>query len=223
MKYLIVTGDDFGASPGVNRGILEAHRRGILTSTSVMVDMPWSEEAGALARVAPDLSVGLHVQLDGKGEAPTPPGDCLAEILRQLRRFEELLGRPPTHIDSHHNVHRHPWSLPAFREAAALCARPLRWESAVRCVSSFYGRWGGESHPEQIGVEYLLRLVRTEFGEGATELCCHPGYADPDLRSSYFAEREIERATLCDPAVRAALEERGIALIGFRDLPPGLR
>src|SRR3989442_6607250 len=61
MKHLIVNGDDFGASRGVNRGILEAHVRGILTSTSLIVNGAWSEEAAALSCDAPELSVGLHV------------------------------------------------------------------------------------------------------------------------------------------------------------------
>ena len=43
MRYLIVNGDDFGLSPGVSRGIIEAHRHGILTSTSLMVDRPAAE------------------------------------------------------------------------------------------------------------------------------------------------------------------------------------
>src|SRR5881628_2747539 len=59
MKSLIVNGDDFGASPAINRGIKEAHRRGILTSTSLLVKAEWAEEAAALGRAAPDLSVGL--------------------------------------------------------------------------------------------------------------------------------------------------------------------
>jgi predicted glycoside hydrolase/deacetylase ChbG (UPF0249 family) len=164
------------------------------------------------------------VQLDGNGKGPTPlaPEDGLAEVLRQIRRFEDLLGRPPTHLDSHHNVHLDPRFFPSFLEGAARCRRPLRWQAPVRCVSSFYGRWGGESHPEQIGVESLVRLVEAEVHDGVTELCCHPGYPDPDLRSSYFSERGIELATLCDPAVREALDERGIQLIDFRDLPASL-
>ena len=55
MKYLIVNADDFGASPGITRGILEAHADGILTSTSMMVDTPWSAEAASLAGSAPRL------------------------------------------------------------------------------------------------------------------------------------------------------------------------
>src|SRR5919198_5155185 len=57
MKYLIVNGDDFGASRGVNRAIVESHRYGILTSTSLLVDVPWSESAAILSRALPGLSV----------------------------------------------------------------------------------------------------------------------------------------------------------------------
>ena len=58
MKYVIVNGDDFGASHGINLGILEAHQRGILTSTSLMVDTPWSEEAALLSKatVTPEFA-----------------------------------------------------------------------------------------------------------------------------------------------------------------------
>src|SRR5207245_11795261 len=63
MRYLIVNGDDFGASPAINRGIMEAHLHGILTSTSLLVKTEWAEEAAALSSAAPDLSVGLHVDM----------------------------------------------------------------------------------------------------------------------------------------------------------------
>ena len=49
MKYLIVNADDYGASRGINRGILEAHRRGILTSTSLLVNTAWSGEAAEMS------------------------------------------------------------------------------------------------------------------------------------------------------------------------------
>jgi len=222
MRYLIVNGDDFGATGGVNRGILEAHRRGILTSASLMVDMPGSREAARLACEAPALSVGLHVDLArrGTGEAPGPEDAeaCRAELDRQAARFQELLGRPPTHVDSHHNVHRRPALRPLFVALASRLGVPLREHSAARYFPSFYGRWGGESHPEQVSAEALARMLRDELGEGVTELGCHPGYADAELRSDYSAERELELRTLCDPAVREKVAELGYRLIGFRDL-----
>ncbi|HYS60811.1 MAG TPA: hypothetical protein VEM27_09490, partial [Gemmatimonadales bacterium] len=88
-----------------------------------------------------------------------------------------------------------------------------------RHVGKFYGHWGGATHPEQIGVEGLLRLLDADVREGVTELSCHPGYVEPDFRSSYLVERELELQTLCDARVRQAIRDRRIQLIGFHDLP----
>lgn len=222
MKYCIVNGDDFGASRGINRGIVEAHRHGILTSTSLMVDLSCSEDAVLLSRDLKDLSVGLHVTLTNEGGEPLVNfaafDDCRAELHRQFRRFQELTGRLPTHLDAHHNVHRDPRLLPHFLDLAQLYGLPLREHSPVRYFSSFYGQWDGVTHLEQISVESLSRMLETEIGEGFTELSCHPGYVDPDFQSIYSIEREAELRTLCDPLIRKKLDELRIQLVGFRDL-----
>jgi chitin disaccharide deacetylase len=217
MKCLIVNGDDFGASRGVNRGIVEAHCRGILTSTSLMVGRPFAAEAARWSRDLPQLSVGLHIDLRDED-----PGRCAAELRRQLDRFHELVGCLPTHLDSHHDAHRHPRLLPHFLALARQHGLPLRGHSPARCFSQFYGRWDGASHPEQVSVASLVRMLRAEVREGYTELTCHPGYPDPDFPTSYSGEREAELSTLCDARVREALAEQQIRLIGFRDLagPP---
>ena len=120
MKTLIVNGDDFGMSSGVSRGIIDAHCRGILTSTSLMVRRPAAEEAAHLTRQAPQLSVGLHLELEGGvGTNPRAAADD------QLRRFERLMGRPPTHLDSHHDVHRDPGVLPHVLERAEQLGIPM--------------------------------------------------------------------------------------------------
>jgi predicted glycoside hydrolase/deacetylase ChbG (UPF0249 family) len=62
---LVVTADDLGLSPGVTKGILESHRRGIVRSTSLIVTADSSAEAAAQARMEPDLEVGLHIDLVG--------------------------------------------------------------------------------------------------------------------------------------------------------------
>ncbi len=213
MKYLIVNADDFGASRGTNRGIIAAHRRGIVTSTSLLVNTPWSEAAAALGKTVPGLSIGLHIDLDRLGGA-----DPRADVHRQFGRFQELTGGPPTHLDCHHNVHRDSHLLPGLLQLARQYGLPLREHSAARYCSKFYGQWGGETHLEQIGVDSLARLLETEVQDGVTELSCHPGYVDPDLRSSYTVEREAELRALCDPAVRAVLATHDIQLVGFRDL-----
>jgi predicted glycoside hydrolase/deacetylase ChbG (UPF0249 family) len=62
---IVVTADDLGLSPGVTRGVLESHRRGIVRSTSLIVTADSSAEAAAQARMEPDLEVGLHIDLVG--------------------------------------------------------------------------------------------------------------------------------------------------------------
>ena len=213
MKWLIVTADDFGITPGVNRGIVQAHREGVLTSTSLMVDRPACEQAVFLARLFPTLSLGLHLELEGIEPARVP-----RELDRQLERFVALTGTTPTHADSHHDAHRDPRIVPLVRAWADAAGVPLRGFSPVRHVPEFYGQWAGETHLEQIGVDGLLRVLDGTLMDGVSELTCHPGYVEPGFPSSYAVERETEVATLCDPRVRPALARREIRLIGFRDL-----
>lgn len=220
MKYLIVNADDFGLSPGVTQGILEAHERGIVTSASFLVDRAGSEAAARLAQGAPRMSFGVHADLPpavAEGRGPDAAERCRAELERQLARFEALMGRPPTHLDAHHDVHRRPALGPAFVEVARRRRLPLREHSAARLFSRFYAQWGGRSHLEHIGVESLARMLAAECGPGITELSCHPGHAD--CASGYAAERETELRTLTDPRIREALARLGIALVSFRDYP----
>lgn len=222
MRYLVVNADDFGACSGVNLGIVDAHERGIVTSASLMVGMPGSEEAAGLARERPTLSVGLHACLqDERSEqgADLPdPGAIRAALEAQLMRFRELVGRWPTHLDSHHHLHMRPLLLPQFRELARRCGIPLRDCSGVRYCSRFYGRWAGKSHPEQVSVAGLIRFLGTDVGAGITELSCHPSRPDPALISSYAMERELELRTLCDGRVRRFLERLDITLVGFGEV-----
>jgi predicted glycoside hydrolase/deacetylase ChbG (UPF0249 family) len=209
MRRLIVNADDFGLSSGVTRGIVEAFEHGILTSASLMVDRPAAEEA---VSVAGELPLGLHADVDD-----VPPADVPAELVRQLARFLELTGRPPTHVDSHHHLHREAGHA-SFVQLADRHGLPLRDRDAPHC-GLFYGRWDGESHPEQIGVESLLGIL-AGLADGDTELGCHPGYAD-GLRSSYTVEREQELRTLTDSRVRDRVAELGIELIDWTGIPLG--
>lgn len=219
MKYLIVNADDFGASSGINRGILEAHQRGILTSASLLVDAQGAEEAAVLSRSAPNLSVGLHVDIRKELEEPAAGAESLTVSLRkQFRRFEQLMGRRPTHIDSHHNVHRDPRALPHFLGLAQEYGMPLREHSRALYFSKFYGQWGGQTHLQQISVESLVRMLQTEMSDCVTELSCHPGYVEAEYVTGYGLEREAELHTLCDPRVRDALAKGGFQLISYHHL-----
>jgi predicted glycoside hydrolase/deacetylase ChbG (UPF0249 family) len=221
-RLLIVNADDFGASEGINRGIIEAHTDGILTSTSLMVTGPGAEAAVALAGEHPDLSLGLHWDLDGEqADSGIDLEDPIAvrhELARQLELFHELTGTAPTHVDSHHHIHRRPEIAPIARELAAPLGVPLREDGRVTYVGGFYGQWEWEvTDLSHVSPDFLIWILRNEVGEGWTEVGCHPGYVTADFTSVYLTEREVELATLKDPGVRAEIESLGIRLASYRD------
>ena len=135
MRHLIVNADDFGASTGVNRGIVECHARGMLTSTSMMVTGAAVAEAVELSRRHPDLAVGLHWDVWGEDEREfdlSDHGAVRAEFARQLAVFRALMGRDPTHVDSHRHAHREDEPLFAlFRELVDPLGVPLRGDGRV--------------------------------------------------------------------------------------------
>jgi predicted glycoside hydrolase/deacetylase ChbG (UPF0249 family) len=229
-RYLIVNADDFGQSPGVNRGIVAAHEGGVVTSASLMVRWPAAAEAAAYARRRPELGVGLHLDLgewacrDGEWRPRyevVPVEDAAAvadEVSRQLAAFRRLVGADPTHLDSHQHVHAQEPVRGVVRDLGRRLGVPVRRESPeVRSCGRFYGQSDtGESWPEGVAVEGLLGIL-AELPPGCTELACHPGEGD-DIDGMYRGERAREVRTLCDPRVRAAVAGAGIRLISFRDL-----
>jgi len=155
VKRLIVNADDFGRTPGVNAGVLEAHRAGIVTSATVMVLEPAAGEGIAEAlRRAPQLSLGLHFAVTGGGlpaaepaRIPTllvdgrfarsperlpheiPREEVYRELEAQILLFEKVAGRLPSHLDSHHHSALHPSIQLVFAEVARKRGLPARASS----------------------------------------------------------------------------------------------
>jgi predicted glycoside hydrolase/deacetylase ChbG (UPF0249 family) len=76
VKRLIVNGDDFGLTAGVSWGILEAHRQGLVTSTTAMIGSPDAAETIRQAiQSAPNLGIGPHLTLSGTGRSVLPPAE----------------------------------------------------------------------------------------------------------------------------------------------------
>jgi predicted glycoside hydrolase/deacetylase ChbG (UPF0249 family) len=129
-RRLAVNADDFGFTSDVNRGIIDAHLRGILTSTTLMANGTAFEDAVRLARVHPSLDVGVHFVLVG-GASLLPHGrpypqslaklaslvalrhiDVYAELRAQIGRIAAA-GLQPTHLDTHKHTHLLPPVLDA--------------------------------------------------------------------------------------------------------------
>jgi hopanoid biosynthesis associated protein HpnK len=138
--YLIVNADDLGLTEGNNRAVVEAHSRGILTSTSLLACGMAFDDAVARVRELPALGVGVHLTLlEGVPALPAAKVPDLVDeygrfglsyarlfrrpalgsaLLKQVRRewraqIEKVLatGLPATHLDSHKHVHMHPQLL----------------------------------------------------------------------------------------------------------------
>ena len=138
-----------------------------------------------------------------------------AEVASQLATFRRLVGRDPTHLDSHQHVHRTEPAHSILLQLAAELSVPLRQFNAdVRYQGAFYGRTSeGAPLAGAISREGLLDIL-ANLSPGVTELGCHPGYAD-DLDGIYIAERAEELKVLCDPTIRSAIEAMGIRLRSF--------
>jgi predicted glycoside hydrolase/deacetylase ChbG (UPF0249 family) len=230
-RFLIVNADDFGLSAGVNQGIIRAHERGVVTSASLMVRWPAAKAAADYAAAHPRLSLGLHLDLAEwvyRDEQWVPryqvvPADderaVADEVTRQCESFRRLVGKDPTHLDSHQHVHRNEPVLSIMSRFAHQMAVPLRsFSPAVRYCGDFYGQTGeGEPYPEGISLEGLLNILST-LPEGVTELGCHPG-EDEHLDSVYRVERKHEVEVLCDQRVRQALANNHIQLRSFTNSP----
>ncbi len=227
-KYLIVNADDFGQSAGLNRGIIQAHQRGIVTSASLMVRWSAAVAAAKYARSHPDLSLGLHVDLgesafrDGawvrlyEVVSPDDLNAVTEELAQQLATFRSLVGREPSHLDSHQHVHREPPARSLLIDLARDLGVPLRdFSCNVRYCGDFYGQTAdGHPLPDRASVEALVAILERLSSGTFTELGCHPGHAE-DLDTMYRDERAGEVTVLCDQRVRAAIAADGIQLCSF--------
>lgn len=219
---MIVNADDLGRTPGINAGVFEAHRRGIVTSATLMVAYPAAAEAAAEMAAHPDLGVGLHVALtggppvlpperlpslvDAAGRLPRRPeglggadaAEVLAEVRAQLDRFRRLTGRLPTHLDGHHHCHRVPAVLEAVVAVAAEHGLPVRDAGeGMRPRLEAAGlatteRFVDRFYGEEVRLAALLEIL-DGIGPGTTEVMCHPGRVDPELAAASTYTTERER------------------------------
>jgi predicted glycoside hydrolase/deacetylase ChbG (UPF0249 family) len=216
MRLLVVNADDLGYDPEIDRGILEAHAAGIVTSATAMVGTPYS--AAALRAAPASLGVGLHAVLAGLA------GPAVEAALReQLSRFEDLRGAPPTHLDGHKHAHVAPEVLPAVARVAAERRLPVRAidagsRAALRAAGLMTNdAFLGDADLRPAWTPEALLAALAAVGEGVTELMAHPGYAPTAVRTSFGVEREVELRTLLDPRARAAVERAGIRLCNYAE------
>jgi len=164
-KRIIINADDFGLCDGVNRAVAQAHTNGVLTSATIMANMPAAAEAVKMAKQLPTLGVGVHLNitagrplsedssvralLDADGRFVYSPSKlsllCMvAQKVRNAIRAELTAqiqwvidnGLKPTHLDSHKHIHSFP---PIFSIVCQLARRfqirAIRWPFEPKTLS----------------------------------------------------------------------------------------
>ncbi len=167
MRKLVVNADDFGFTRDVNAGIVEAHRKGILTAATIMSDGAAFDDAVRLAEENPALDIGVHLVLVGQAPFPLTVAELTrALLLKRMRIYDELsaqvrkvltAGLRPTHLDTHKHTHL----LPPVLEAVARLSEEFKipW---VRRPFDFPLQPGGISWKKRV-VSRGFGIVRRRF------------------------------------------------------------
>lgn len=181
-RRLVVNADDFGRSSSINQAVARAHREGILTTASLMVNEDGCAEAVRMARDNPRLGVGLHLALS---EKPIAAGfhfffrrrsrpKVREEIRAQLEKFM-VTGLALDHVNSHHHLHMHPTVigilLSCLREMQISRARLTRepfWINVRHVAGRRFRNW-----PHALIYAVLARRARRGFREAEIR---HPKY-----------------------------------------------
>lgn len=211
-RQLIVNADDYGRSAGVSRGILYAHRHGIVTSTTAMVNVDDVQHHLAEAIECPALGIGLHCVfcswrpvlppeevpglVDDQGffldqhvfwarAEEIPLLQLEAELNAQFERFTALAGRAPDHLDCHQLVHVHPRLFEVYVDLAARRHVPVRvpFSAATDWETHLaLGPFLQGSSPDQ-----LLAMMSEDM-----TLLCARGLAHPDHSlTTFFGRRAL--------------------------------
>ncbi|HLR62815.1 MAG TPA: chitin disaccharide deacetylase [Lentibacillus sp.] len=247
MLKLIINADDFGYSRAVNYGIIDAHKKGVLTSTTLMTNMPGAEHAYKLGKEYNHLGIGVHLTLtcgkplldnhqtlvdaDGnfkklhhyQGKFHVDQDELYQEWKAQIEAFLDS-GLKPTHIDSHHHINNLEPMLPVFLKLAKEYDLPVRNNfNQAFADTNLITTDQFEYNPEIMLADTEVILDRYKGAE-TVEIMCHPAYLDKFImeNSSYATPRLEELEMLTHSKTKAKLKDADdFQLITYKDLKQG--
>ncbi len=227
MKKILVVADDFGMSSKINQGIITAHKNGVVSAVTIIPTGEAFEEAINLLKENKELSVGIHIDIDkffnidhsiglstGPKIIPLPIEEIENEVKKQIDTIKSR-GIEIQYLTSHHHVHLEPELI----------------HSVIKTIKEYNilkMRFFRKYYKDQKTYERIKNLIiengiyfPPHFIEGwywgnvdepyeIAELSTHPGYGE--------VWREYELSVCCNPDLKRYLNEKGISLIGFKDL-----
>lgn len=255
MTSVLINADDYGLTDGICRSIRLLFQHNAISNTSIMIAANGASRRCAeqgLSAIAG--KAGVHLQLTGGrpispiNEVPSMvdgnsglflppdqsafcnPDEVLLEWRRQIEHVGSLLGTSPTHLDSHHGVHRIPKFTPIYLMLAQEFKLPVRGGKTVdQVVGEAYGvqttriavsTWTGRGLSASELKATILGIVSALPEPGVVEIVTHPGFNDSALEtiSSLNRMRDNDHAVLMELARESWLKTHGIPLVRFPSL-----
>jgi hypothetical protein len=254
---VIINADDYGLTRGISKSIIELLEVNAISNTTIMICVDGAEEdCKTLKGAGLSHRAGVHLQttlenhhkkaLSAIDEIPSlvdqegffkshenknafDAVDIEREWERQIQKVFDVLGHKPSHIDSHHGVHRVPHLKPVYYKLAQKYGLSVRGGkdlgqidgSAYDVMSSTIceSTWTGQNAP----VDVLKEKIQTglkQVGDGVLEIVAHPGYCDEELMkaSSWNTVRENDHKVLLELAKSDWFEKMGIELVQYPNL-----
>lgn len=210
---IIINADDFGFSESINNGIIDAYKEGLISSTTIMINMPYAEDAIFKWKKNCSLGLGLHINLTQgspiatdvkslvdsnnmfhnhkkieKMEVDVTYDDVYKEIKMQI---EKLLSYDVEidHLDYHHNIHLNPCIRLALINVA------LEYNLPIRTVDDSFRREvisSGLTTPDDFSFDFyaegakwqnILDFVSSHKDCSSIEILTHCGYVDSDTKN----------------------------------------
>ncbi len=244
---LILNADDFGLSPSVNKGIVEAFQQGIISSATMMMNTPYTDEAIELAKKHNLKNIGIHLNLTyGKSVLPasevpslvdengtfhyvcmlgyyTQYLDAKKELKAQIEKFLAS-GLTPTHIDHHHYFNEIPNILKAYLELAQEYNLPVRgMDENARTLARQMGlkttdEFSFAFHGNGVDISTFNVLKSLFWDKDITlEVLTHVGYIDDYTRTQTNYLRREDEIAVLKEAKQQGFFDN-IDLISFSDL-----
>lgn len=206
---LIINADDFGFSESINRGIIESYKQGLISSTTLMMNMPGTKNAIELYKENEGLGLGVHLNLTKgkpltggtktltkeKGEFHYIQDEQKLTFLDQEEAYKELkaqiesfiaFGIKPSHLDNHHYIHKFKNIREVIHRLALEYRLPIRisdeaHREEARALGIKTTDYIIDSFYGEIATaEELLRSISNLRQDATVEIVSHPGFMDED-------------------------------------------
>lgn len=240
MGKLIVNADDFGYCEAVNQGIIYAHKKGVVNSTTIMANMPGFDSAVELLKENKDLKCGVHMTMtcykpvlnnlktlvDENGYFHRRLTKEVVESVDLDELYEEFCAQIDkakkyidiTHLDSHHHAHREERFRPVIQKIVDKYKLPIRMNICRENLQNI--GFIEEFYSDNVCVEWFEKHADFINSHEVVDMMCHPAMLDEFIykSTSYNINRMKELEVLTNPKVKEILEKHEIKTTNYKDM-----